>query len=69
MEQIRDNKHRPFDHDCPKSIELLVTKCTQKEPRNRPDVRAVFEEVDEIKYELDVTKEALRNEPMKYVLI
>ena len=65
MEQIRDNKHRPFDCDCPKSIEQLVTKCTQRDPKNRPDMRALFDEVDEIKFELDAAKAELKTVSMK----
>ena len=69
MEQIRDNKHRPFDLDCPDSIEQLVKKCTQKDPSNRPDIRALFDEVDEIKCELDAAEKTLRIESMRLVLI
>lgn len=58
LEHIRENKQRPFDLDCPDSIEKLVKQCTQRDPNNRPDIRTLFEQVDEIKCELDAAKEA-----------
>ena len=68
MKQIRDNKHRPFDRDCPKSIIDLVKQCTQKDPKNRPDIRTLFEQVDEVKSEMDLAKQEQRIQSMRSVL-
>ena len=67
MEHIREDKHRPYDNDCPESIIELVKQCTQKDPKNRPDIRTMFEQVDEIKCELDAAKEARGIQSMRLV--
>ena len=68
MEQIRDNKHRPFDRDCPKSIIELVKQCTQKDPKNRPDIRTLFERADEIKSEMDLARHERGIQSMRLIL-
>lgn len=69
MLEIFEDKHRPFDRDCPLPIEHLVKQCTQKDPKNRPDIKKLFDEAGGAHHQWAVVCETFQVESIRLVLI